>query len=764
MKKVSVIIPVYNVENYLKDCLMSVVGQPISNIEIICVNDGSTDKSKDILERFAQKHDNIKIIDQENQGLSCARNVGLMEAQGEYVYFLDSDDMMEEDSLTKMYEYSRANELDVLYFDAKTVYDLPELKDKYMNYQNAYSRSRAYGIYFNGQELMKEFVESKEYYVSVCLQFIRRDFLLKEGIIFYPHILHEDNLFTFQCMMLAGRVAHIADYFFIRRIRHNSIMTIKRKFENFHGLYTTHKEMLTFLHKAKTNSVLYDSIVFSILDDVYNMACNIYIYNLDKEERNKCELYGKAEYYQVKQNIENRMPLYKKNEYPCPFYLLERDCRIVLYGAGNIGRKYYIQINESKYATIVDWVDKNYRKLQEEQLPVNPIISLVNKEFDYIFIAVADEKSAKEIRNELHLLGISNNRIIWNGNEYRTAYLKQMEMLNKRVDIYSQVWEQPETKCYLLMTPEHGNLGDYAIALSERRFIREDFLHMPLIEITTDEWIKYEDLYKAIIHNNDIIFISGGGYLGNMWTSGGIVKKLIASFPNNIKIMFPNTLTYIDNNADDMKEEAEFYRMQEGLYIFARDKASYDRLYHYQYRDKEYLGLFPDMALGLDYTNNSFTKREGIMLCFRNDLEKVCSDDVIESIKQILIRKGEAVIESDMHLKRTIKSRSGESELQKMIEQFQKAKLVITDRLHGMIFAAITATPCIAFNNSTGKIKGVYQWIEHLPYIVYMESEDFSEDKLDKIQAISECVYDNITIMNQLQCLGLKLQEITNRI
>jgi exopolysaccharide biosynthesis predicted pyruvyltransferase EpsI/glycosyltransferase involved in cell wall biosynthesis len=762
MEKVSVIIPIYNVEDYLEDCLNSVVFQSLSMVEIICVNDGSTDKSGEILDRFAQIYDNIRVINQENQGLSCARNCGLKVARGEYVYFLDSDDMLGENVLSEMYEYSKTNNLDILYFDATTVYENTKMQNRFPYYQSAYSRSKSYGVFAQGQELMKEFVDNNEYYASVCLQLIRRKYLEDKSLSFYPHILHEDELFTFQSMFLAERVGHLAAPYFIRCIRNNSIMTSKRNFENFYGVYTAYKEMLAFLERDDIPETRDKDTVISIMENISNVACNIYTYSLNKEERKKCDIFGKAEHYQILLNIKNRISVYKKYEYPCPYYLFESDSQIALYGAGNIGRRYYFQISESKYGTIVNWVDKNYRKLQDELLPVNPVASLTETEFDYIFLAVADEIVADEIIIQLNEMGISNSRIIWCGAEYGPTYQRQMGRLNKRIDLYNQVWDSVEAKCFLFMTPEHGNMGDYAIALSERRIIKEYFPQLKLVEITMMEWTKYEDLYKSTIMEKDVLFISGGGYLGNMWKSGEVVKELITSFPNNIKIMFPNTLTYVDNNIDEMKKGAEFYRMQNNLYIFARERATYDRLQEFHYRDKEYLDLFPDMALGLDYSDNHLGERRGVMLCFRTDLEKICSDTLIEVIRESIKIRGQKLIESDINLKKTIKRKYGESELLKTIEQFQRIQLVITDRLHGMIFAAITATPCIAFNNSTGKVKEVYKWIEHLPYVIYMEEEDFTEEIIDKMEAINNCVYDNSFIMEQLHRMGHRLKEITN--
>ena len=98
MNKCSIIIPVYNVEKYLPKCLDSIVNQTYKNIEIICINDGSTDNSLKILEEYAQKDERIKIINQENQGVSVARNVGIDNATGDYILFVDSDDWIDRDT------------------------------------------------------------------------------------------------------------------------------------------------------------------------------------------------------------------------------------------------------------------------------------------------------------------------------------------------------------------------------------------------------------------------------------------------------------------------------------------------------------------------------------------------------------------------------------------------------------------------------------------------------------------------------------------
>ena len=116
MVKVSVVIPFYNVEDYLGECLDSIINQTLDDIEIICVNDGSTDDSLKIVEELATSDDRIKIFSQENQGASASRNHGVKKTHGDYIYFMDSDDILELNALEDLYDFSVSNDLDILIF------------------------------------------------------------------------------------------------------------------------------------------------------------------------------------------------------------------------------------------------------------------------------------------------------------------------------------------------------------------------------------------------------------------------------------------------------------------------------------------------------------------------------------------------------------------------------------------------------------------------------------------------------------------------
>ena len=121
--KVSIIIPIYNVEEYLEECLKSAVNQSLQEIEIICVNDGTPDNSMDIVKRYAAADHRIVIVEKENGGLSSARNAGLQAAKGEYVYFLDSDDYILENAMEVLYGQASKDALDNIYFDAESFFE-----------------------------------------------------------------------------------------------------------------------------------------------------------------------------------------------------------------------------------------------------------------------------------------------------------------------------------------------------------------------------------------------------------------------------------------------------------------------------------------------------------------------------------------------------------------------------------------------------------------------------------------------------------------
>ena len=213
----SVIIPVYNVENYLRDCLDSVLHQTFEDWEAICVNDGSTDGSASILEEYASLDPRFVVVSQANGGLSAARNAGLKVAKGEYVLFLDSDDWLEQNALEVL--ANNRNGEDMLCFSGRRFFDD---EGKYFPSDQLTERYYPTGMdYYNENAL-----EHRDFaFVCVVLRTYRRKFLIENGLLFKEGIYHEDNLFTPIACYHAQRIRVINECLYDYRVRSSSIMT-----------------------------------------------------------------------------------------------------------------------------------------------------------------------------------------------------------------------------------------------------------------------------------------------------------------------------------------------------------------------------------------------------------------------------------------------------------------------------------------------------------------------------------------------------------
>lgn len=273
---VSVIIPLYNVEAYLRQCLDSVVGQTLKNIEIICVDDGSPDRSAEIAMEYVEKYPNVKLVRKENGGLSSARNAGLDVATGRYVYFLDSDDYLEPETLEELCTRADADELDILYFNTYLLFQSQQVREMNQNYVDYYTRKGRYDGVYSGQMLFAKMRSNKEFFPSVCLQLFRRSLIEDNGLRFYNGIIHEDNLFTFQTMILAGRAGYTKKSYYHRRMHGDSIMTVGKSIRNVEGYLVCYAQMLVFLEgknvEAEAAPMISDYLYYS----VYRNACNIY--------------------------------------------------------------------------------------------------------------------------------------------------------------------------------------------------------------------------------------------------------------------------------------------------------------------------------------------------------------------------------------------------------------------------------------------------------------------------------------------------------
>lgn len=267
----SIIIPVYNVEKYLHDCLDSVLGQSFSDWEAICVNDGSTDGSADILEEYAEKDHRFKVVSQANGGLSAARNTGLKEAKGEYVLFLDSDDWLEKNALQVL--STNMTDEDMLCFSGRRYFENERL-------YNEADQLKAQ-TYFSGMDYYNEnALQSRDFaFVCVVLRAYKRSLLIDNGLWFKEGIFHEDNFFTPLACFYARRVKVINECLYDYRIRANSITTTN-----------DYKRLCDILEIANALAVFFISKAGFDKTTIYRAVTHHYqvvFMNASKEERKK---------------------------------------------------------------------------------------------------------------------------------------------------------------------------------------------------------------------------------------------------------------------------------------------------------------------------------------------------------------------------------------------------------------------------------------------------------------------------------------------
>ena len=220
MVKISVIIPVYNVEKYLSQSLDSVMSQSLSDIEIICVNDGSTDRSGDILEEYRLEDERIIVFSQENKGAGASRNFAIGQAKGEYVYFMDADDYLEENALEEMYSKAHENSLDYLMFRISNFNEKTgeAIDDDY--YSMPYLKNAVGDSTFNYDDVSKIALD-----LCVCPpgNLFKREFIT--DIRFPEGLLFEDNVFFTHALFKAERICFLDKVLYHRRKRLDSTST-----------------------------------------------------------------------------------------------------------------------------------------------------------------------------------------------------------------------------------------------------------------------------------------------------------------------------------------------------------------------------------------------------------------------------------------------------------------------------------------------------------------------------------------------------------
>lgn len=302
--------------------------------------------------------------------------------------------------------------------------------------------------------------------------------------------------------------------------------------------------------------------------------------------------------------------------------------------------------------------------------------------------------------------------------------------------------------CFLLLTPAHTNYGDHAIAAAEKCFISDCGGYC--CEITGDllsRFINYPRLFKLMMGGSPIL-IQGGGYLGTLWYDSGerLLQEVLRTVPENEIVIFPQTIYYDDTPQAKMilERSQTIYGNCKNLTIVAREKQSFEKL-EKLYPENRVI-LAPDIVLYCKSVTLG-KERKGALLLLRGDCEKTLSDAESRELLGFLSERFAECTISDMCAENKIKPETRNIALESKYMQFASAELAVTDRLHGMIFAAVTGTPCIVMNSKSPKVKGIYDWIfADYEYICFTENFNEMAEFAERIKG-KTYLYDNSEIL-----------------
>lgn len=276
----------------------------------------------------------------------------------------------------------------------------------------------------------------------------------------------------------------------------------------------------------------------------------------------------------------------------------------------------------------------------------------------------------------------------------------------------------------LLLTPTHGNLGDHAIAIAEREFLEKE--GVSFFEVTAEALDGLFHFYARVSQKKQNVLVHGGGFLGTIWKKEELrFRSVLMAFSDKKIIVLPQTITF-DMQGESgqlfFKESYEIYKKNKGSVFFLRDSNSV--AFSKSYLPALHVRYVPDIVLS--WTPKYVKKwaaRDAVLFLTRQDTEKKLSADDVAGIEDAVRTKlGDiTIVYGDTCVNRKIFPFQRKKAVLGKLAEISKYRLVITDRLHGMVFAYLTGTPCIALDNKNGKVKAVYQWIMAVKNICFVD-------------------------------------------
>lgn len=648
---ISVIVPVYKVEEYIDRCVASLLKQTYQNLEIILVDDGSPDNCPAICDAYAKQDGRIKVIHKENGGLSDARNVAIDVARGKYLGFVDSDDYIQEDMYEKLICAAKESEADIVvcghYIERGnklTIEEAPRDEVQILSGREAQ-------LLLLQDKAMKNYAWNKLYDKKVF-----------DGIRYPYRRNFEDVATTYLLFNKANKVCWIPDILYFYQMRDDSISSRNSSDEKWYGnckdIVKAHQERCEFYSRLKDKELL-DWAVAQMLPYIYTTIR--FSHRVGKEEESV--------------TYKDLLKKYKQLIIQNPL-ISEKDKKVYSVYAGSVK----LCANFLKY-------QKYGRKA-----------ALAKK---YV------KKTLKKVTSPL-------KRLHWDfsleqGKEIRLIYF--------------------ELPCF-------DNLGDHAIAYASRVYLEEFVWRNPKYQLfVIDSW-KTTDAILALkkqISARDIVFCQGGGNMGSLYKfAEDFRNKVLRSFAKNRIIIFPQTI-YLSEDEAGRKTAAimkKVYGRCTDLTIFARDHRSAEIM---RAMFNNHIVEMTDIVASLDKMPRDSVDKHSIMLCLRSDKESALDTEQKKWLYHLAKENSDIVTVTDTIATHELSMEERAEALEKKWEVFSKAKVVITDRLHGMIFSLITGTPCVVLGNNHHKVYETYRTLSKCEYLYYCSAVEEVETILPQV-------------------------------
>ncbi|MGH4118119.1 glycosyltransferase [Clostridium sp.] len=673
---ISIIVPIYKVETYIRKCVESITEQTYENIEIILVDDGSPDNCGIICEEYALKDKRIKVIHKENGGLSSARNVGLGVSSGEYIGFIDSDDFIESDMYESLYDALIEHSADISVCGRYIVQGNRITSISDTEIPQVFTRREALAeLVLDEYSGMKNFAWDK-LYKSELFDNVR----YPEGKCF------EDIFTTYKLFAMCNKIVDIKSPKYYYLLREDSICgtnSPRKRYDYYHA----NMECLEYIKRTQP-----------LLEDM----CDRQLFNRLQFCLNDILLldYKKDDYTIEIKDILNKL----------------KESYLSLKNNDQMGFKQKMSLMYiAKHPDLYSSVYPSYKSIKIKALQLlKPIIPqrVANKIKYHSYL----EKGCKETK---HLYEVDKDK----------------------------------NTIFLIGTPHHGNLGDQAIVYAENKILEDNFKNYRIIEITTTDITSHLKNLKANLKKGDVFALHGGGNLGNeyFWEEE-VRRKIITDFSDNKIILFPQSIYFSDteNGKSELEKTKMIYSKHQDLTLVAREETSYNVMKE-AFPNNNVI-LTPDIVMYLDKTEPK-SERSGALLSLRRDREGVLKVEEKDKIRDMAQNNFKNIIITDTLaqcissenevLEYMVSANQRESELNKKWNQFKTARVVITDRLHGMVFCAITSTPCIVIANYNHKVKDTYQWLKNLNYIKFVDDIEEIPALIEELKNIEIEAYDN---------------------